>query len=411
MSRRSRTGPRMMVARIALLGLSLILLLSGARPAPPFKTPPTVVLISMDGVRWDYPGRDRLPAFAAMARSGWTAARLTPPFPSLTFASHATLATGVGPSRHGIVANSFLDRTLDRRFSDEPEAAWLKAPPLWVLSERAGLKAAVRSWPCSRGPWNGTSPSMFQPYARGDHDSETAQWILDLLARPAAQRPRLIMAWTSGADGAGHGEGPDSEGVHRAMAAADGLLGRLRSRIAALGPSVPVDLIVVSDHGMAAVNRVVDVVKVIPKEGYFPFIAPSGPLCNVYVKNESQRRQVASGLSRLPRDVAVMTRQEASRRFAYRDPSRTGDFVLVCPPGAMFSSFNRKGDRGQPRGMHGYDPALAEMGGIFYAEGPDFAPGRVLGEVRAVDVAPTVCACLGIPPPPMCEGVNLLRRP
>ncbi len=128
----------------------------GPRPAP---TAPAVVLLTMDGVRWDYPQRDALPAFSSMAAAGWTAARLAPPFPSLTFPSHTTLATGVSPARHGIVANGFLDRASDRRFSDEREASWLEVPPLWVLAERAGLKAAVRSWPCSQGAWNGTSPS------------------------------------------------------------------------------------------------------------------------------------------------------------------------------------------------------------------------------------------------------------
>jgi len=401
--------PRKILLATALAaGLFLVLL--GANPSPIPRVPPTVVLLSMDGVRWDYPDRDKLPAFGAMAREGRKAQRLTPPFPSLTFASHTTLATGVGPSLHGIVANSFLDRTLDRRFSDEPEASWLKAAPLWVLCERAGMKAAVRFWPCSQGSWNGISPSYFRAYESGDHDQETVRWILDLLKRPTGERPRLIMAWTRGADGPGHSEGPDGEGVHRAMARADGLLSQLRAGLRALGPSIRVDLMVVSDHGMAKVDRIVDPLKAIPKEGYFPFVASSGPICNVYVKNETQRRQVAAGLGRLPRDVLAMTRSEAAMRFGYDGGERTGDFVLVCPPGATFSSFSRKSGRDIPRGMHGYDPALPEMGGVFYAEGPDFPAGKALAEVRAVDIAPTICACLGIPPPPRCEGKSLLDR-
>ncbi len=130
------------------------------------------------------------------------------------------------------------------------------------------------------------------------------------------------------------------------MRAADKLLADLRAGIAALGPSAPVDLVVVSDHGMAPVDRMVDVVKVIPKEGYYPYIATSGPLCNVYVKTEAQRRAVAASLNRLPTDVLSMTRAEADRRFGYGG-DRTGDFVLLCPPGATFASFSRKGRPGR----------------------------------------------------------------
>lgn len=401
------TGPFRRVTRILALALTLALAATatpGPRPAP---AAPAVVLITMDGVRWDYPQREALPAFSSMAAAGWTARRLTPPFPSLTFPSHATLATGVSPARNGIVANGFLDRASDRRFSDEREASWLKVPPLWVLAERAGLKAAVRSWPCSQGAWDGTSASYFRGYDGDARDGETASWILDLLHRPAPARPRLIMAWTRGADHSGHEEGPSSEGVRRAMGAADRFLSKLRAGLAALGPSAPVDLIVVSDHGMARVDRMVDVVKVIPKEGFFPYIATSGPLCNIYVKTEGQRRAVAAGLNRLPAGTLSMTRAEAERQFGYAG-DRTGDFVLLCPPGATFASFHRKGDRDVPRGMHGYDPSLPDMGGIFYAEGPQFSRGKVLTEVRAIDVAPTVCACLGLSPPPSAEGRNLL---
>jgi alkaline phosphatase D len=365
----------------------------------------------MDGVRWDYPGRDHLPAFRAMAESGLCAGRLTPPFPSLTFSSHATLATGVEPSAHGIVANSFLDRATDRRFSDEPEASWLSAEPLWVRCERAGLKAAVRSWPCSQGSWNGVSPSYFRAYESGDHDRETIRWILDLLRRPPGERPSLIMAWVRGADGPGHAEGPDGEGVHRAMAAADGLLAELRAGLRTLAPRAPVDLLVVSDHGMAKVDRVVNPLAAIPKEGYFPFLASSGPVCNITVRNEAQRRQVAAALHRLPKDVLAMTGPEAAVRFRYEYPGRTGDFVLLCPPGATFSSFGRKRAQNFPRGMHGYDPALSEMGGIFYAEGPHFPAGKTLAKVRAVDIAPTVCACLGLSPPSRSGGRNLSNEP
>jgi predicted AlkP superfamily pyrophosphatase or phosphodiesterase len=391
-----------------LVAWVLLLAALGTMGAAPPTSGHAVVLLSMDGVRWDYPDRDALPAFKAMAGAGWSASRLTPPFPSLTFPSHTTLATGVGPSKHGIVANAFFDRSMDRAFGDEPEASWLKAAPLWVLAERVGLKAAVCAWPCSRGPWDGVSASYSRPYTTGLRDADTVRWILDLLRKPPGERPGLLMAWTHGADAPGHAEGPDGEGVHRAMREVDQLLATLRRGLAGLAPAVKVDLVVVSDHGMAAADRFVDLSKAVPKDGFFPYVATSGPLCNVYVQTEGQRRQVATGLRNLPPGVLEMTRAEASARFGYDGGQRTGDFVLLCSPPALFAGFGKKRASAPPRGMHGYDPALDAMGGIFYAEGPDFPAGRRLEGIRAVDVAPTVCACLGIPPPPKAEGVSLL---
>ncbi len=393
------TGRLLSFALVLLAGLLVL-----AATKAPVQAPRTVVLVSMDGVRWDYPIRDRLPAFDAMAKDGLHAGRMTPPFPSLTFVSHSTIATGCYPDKHGIVANSFLDPARHRRFSEARKASWLEEPPLWVLAARAGLKTAVAAWPLSEGAWRGVEPTYYRPYAEGLSDADTAAWILGLLARPAASRPRLIMAWTHGADHAGHAEGPDGPAVHRAMKRAGALLARLRKGIRALGPGADVDLIVLSDHGMAPVDRTVDVTKLVPKKGFFPYIATSGPVCNIYVRGAAQHRSVARGLAALPKDVKVYTKQDFPRSLRYADSRRTGDFILVADEGATFRSFYQRKAGKAPAGMHGYDPALPDMGGIFYAEGPGIPRGATVRAMRAVDVAPSVCVLLGIAPPSDMDG-------
>lgn len=399
---------RLRLAAAAALGLLAALAFSPAGPAP-VPPPVSVVLLSMDGVRWDYLGRQPLPAFSAMAARGLSAGSLVPPFPSLTFVSHTTLATGCLPARHGIVANVFLEAASGRPFNDDDEVSWLREPPLWVLAERAGLKSAVSGWPCSEGPWQGVSVSDFVPFRSSRTDAQTVAWILKELGKPARERPRLVMAWTHGADPAGHAHGPESPEVAQAMRAADRTLARLRDGLKALGPSVPVDLIVVSDHGMRAVTRTVDLDPVIPKRGFYPFVAVSGPLCNIYVESERQRREVARALRRLPPEVRWFPRGELPAALGYQASGRTGDFVLLAPEGALFKGYGSRAHKAPPRGMHGYDPAAdREMRGIFLAEGPDFPAGLRIAEARAVDVAPTLCSLLHIPPPPRAEGRSLL---
>lgn len=398
---------RLLLGALCAFAVQFLFLSSAGQPPANV----TVVLLTMDGVRWDYPEKQDLPAFADMARRGTRAKRFLPAFPSLTQVTHATMATGCCTDKHGIVANSFLDRDSGERFAPSgkgaSEARWLKEPPLWALAERAGLRSAVSAWPCSVGPWHGTSPSDYQAYDKKASDRETAAWVLELLRRAPDRRPRLVMAWTGGADGEGHDDGPESESVRKAMRAADGLLADLRRNIRELGPGCPVALIVASDHGMAPVDRAIDVVPFVPKKGYYPFIAPSGPVCNIYVKGSRQKRSVAEGLKKLPPGVAVYEKDKTPEALCYRSGPRIGDFVLLAPPGATFRGYSRKWTAGLVEGQHGYPADNPDMQGVLYAEGPGIPAGRVLDTARGVDVAPTVCALLGIPPPPRADGSNL----
>src|SRR5262245_26217742 len=76
-----------------------------------------VVLVSIDGWRWDYLDRADAPNLRALAARGVRAEGLIPPFPSKTFPSHYTLVTGLRPEHHGIVSNVIADPTFPERFT------------------------------------------------------------------------------------------------------------------------------------------------------------------------------------------------------------------------------------------------------------------------------------------------------
>ena len=393
-----------------LLALGCLLAAIAAAPSANSKPQRTVILLTMDGVRWDYPSRDDLPNFARLAREGAKAPRLAPVFPSLTFSSHAAIATGCSADLHGIISNVFLDRAADRRFSDEKEASWFQEPPLWVLAEQRGLRAAVSGWPCSVGPWRGVSPSYYHPFGQGGNDGETERWIEAALSRDEARRPALIMAWTGGADGPGHAEGPDSEEVHRAMIRADRLLGRLLDFLSRDGRKNYTTLLLASDHGMARVTRSVDVASLIPKRGYYPFIAISGPLCNIYCKNRAQEEAVMRALKGAAPKVSIWRKADLPPRMRY-SCRRTGDIVLLAPPGTTFVPRGGCKSEGAPKGMHGYDPEnCPDMDGIFYAWGAGVTAGTKLPELTTMDIAPTACALLNIQPPPHSAGKSIRLR-
>src|ERR1700744_2193076 len=80
------------LARI-LAGLTL-LALAGCTLRPVAETPPTVILVSIDGFRADYLERGLTPNIAALAAQGVRAQSMRPAFPSVTFPNHYTIVTG-----------------------------------------------------------------------------------------------------------------------------------------------------------------------------------------------------------------------------------------------------------------------------------------------------------------------------
>src|ERR1700680_450139 len=103
-----------------------------------------VILVSLDGFRYDYAEKYHAKHLQALAAAGATAPEgMIPAYPSLTFANHYTLATGLYPEHHGIVANSFYDpeRKQAYRLGDATtvtDGSWYGGTPIWVLAEQQG---------------------------------------------------------------------------------------------------------------------------------------------------------------------------------------------------------------------------------------------------------------------------------
>src|SRR5271156_7017188 len=74
------------------------------------QTKPYVVLVSLDGFRYDYARKFGAKHLLKLGSQGAIAEQgMIPAFPSLTFPNHYTLVTGLYPEHHGIVANKFYD--------------------------------------------------------------------------------------------------------------------------------------------------------------------------------------------------------------------------------------------------------------------------------------------------------------
>jgi len=391
-----------MHARLA--GVALLLACLAATPTAGLaETPSTVILISLDGTRPVDIERDpELTTFAELRRRGAWASRMLPVFPSNTFPNHATLVTGVSPDVHGIVNNSFVDPERGG-FDKEADPTWLLAEPLWSLVAQHGVTSASFHWVGSEGPWSsGRGPRYWKPFDEKIGAKLKFDQVLAWLAGPEP-RPRLITVWLRGADAAAHRVGMETPAVHSALLAQDAALGRLVAGLDARGAFAHTTLLIVSDHGMAPVYRRIDLAAALRSAGVKGEVSGAGGMATIRVEKGKgfveRAVSVARGLG-----LEAWPRELAPRELHARHP-RFGDVVVIAPIRLAIQSA-----RTPPMyGAHGYRPEDPWMGALFLAVGRGAPPGAELGELRSLDVAPTVLRLLGLEVPDSMEGRPIAR--
>src|SRR4029453_7374363 len=100
----------------------------------------------------------------------------------------------------------------------------------------------------------GLMPAYWQPFDENRPANARIDQILSWLDQPAAQRPTFLTLYFEDTDSAGHANGPDSPEVRDAIVRDDAYIGRLVEGLTRRGLIDRVNLIVVSDHGMTAVD-------------------------------------------------------------------------------------------------------------------------------------------------------------
>jgi predicted AlkP superfamily pyrophosphatase or phosphodiesterase len=394
------------------LAVALGFATAAARPQPAAPKQ-TVVLISLDGFRWDYFNRPAAKRIRALAATGVRAERLVPAFPSKTYPNHYSLATGLYPEHHGIIANVIRDSVLGR-FSagTDPsvrDARWWGGEPIWVTAERQHVHAASFFWPGSEAPIGGFRPSWYHNYDGAVPNSERVRGVLDWLALPADSAPRVITMYLSDTDGAGHDFGPASPQVDSAIAREDSVVGAVVDGIARLRMTDRVNVIIVSDHGMAAASPeryvylddyvsldsldIVDwtpVAAIAPKPGHAAY---------VYAKLHGANPH-----------LAVYWKADVPPRLHFSTNPRITPIVGIADDGWVITTRQRAARATKvSRGEHGYDNQLSSMGALFVANGPAFRSGLVVPPFQNVHVYELVAHIAGLTPAPNDGSLDSVR--
>ncbi|MCZ6507954.1 MAG: ectonucleotide pyrophosphatase/phosphodiesterase [Acidobacteria bacterium] len=375
---------------------------AAAEPAPGS----TLILISLDGFRWDYLDWDEASNLSRLAAAGVRAQGLIPVFPSKTFPCHYSIVTGLYPGTHGIISNNMYDPVIGGEFHLGDRAAvedtrWWGGEPIWVTAEKQGLKAAAMFWPGTEAEIAGERPSYWHPFDKGFSFGDRVAQVLAWLDLPAAQRPRVITLYFEYPNDVSHHFGPDARETHAAVSEVDGLIGDLLAGLEARGLRESVDLVITSDHGMAEVS----IDRVVVLDDYVEFeegeLFEQGAVVQIF-PNPGREETIYSALSGAHPQLAIYRKNEIPQRYHLRESSRTAPIIGV--PAAGWEAVERRRFEyyrvRMLKGDHGQDPSDPDLHGLFVASGPSFNEGMTIERFESVEIYNLLAAVLELEPAP-----------
>jgi predicted AlkP superfamily pyrophosphatase or phosphodiesterase len=364
----------------------------------------SVVLIAVSGLRWDQP--ERSPHLLALARRGaWAPHGMLPAYPAQEAPNLFSMATGLYPGHHGIVADAFQDPQRGQVYSisDAASAAqgsWYSGTPLWSLAEKNGIKTACIGWTGCEAEIAGVRPTYRA--AAGHNGAEgSLRQALTWLHLPAEQRPRLIAVVLGEPGRAARAFGPEAAQTGAAVRSVDAALGRFETELKSTGQ--PVDLVIVSDRGFAS-----------PEGGWITLdqLAPLQPFhaegLLLYAAGEPDRARAYTLLKKASSEFVSYRLKDLPADLHMNANPRLGDPVVIAT-GAYALRVSAAPAAAEPRGLDGFDPGVVPaMKAVFIAAGPDIVAGKTVEPFQNVNLYPWLAHMLGLNAPKSDGSLNIL---
>ena len=360
---------------------------------------PYVILISADGFRADFTEKYEASFLQTISKKGVRAKFMQPSYPSVTFPNHYTIVTGLYPSHHGLVDNTYIDVATGKQYSMGnkkmvSEGKWYGGTPLWVLAEQQKMISASFFWVASEADIQGVKPTYHYIYNEQTTIGKRIQTVKDWLSLPEERRPHLITLYFPDVDHDAHTYGPEDPRVKKSVQFVDSSINALQKALAPL--NLPINYVFVSDHGMTTVDvdNTIGLPAAVDKND---FNVPWGDaLLHLYAKDTSK---IESTYQALKQDNRFTTYKldETPDYWHYKKSddwhNRLGDLILV--PKSIHQVFNL-GTRKPTPGKHGFDNKEVEMRASFMAWGPAFKKGLLIEGFENVHVYPLVANILGL---------------
>ncbi len=393
---------------LALFLVAILISCSNQPGKTPGTTPavdqPYVVMLSMDGFRWDYASQVPTPNLDYIASHGVKAQAMIPSFPTKTFPNHYSIATGLYPDHHGIIQNTFYANDLHAGYSignrqAVENGAFYGGEPIWVTADKQGLRTASYFWVGSEAPIGNLQPDIWKTYEHTFPFPAREDSVIAWLQLPENIRPHLITFYFHEPDAIGHKKGPDSPKTAQVIMHLDSLVGRFLKKLDQLLIQEQVNFIIVSDHGMGNISpeRVVFFEDYLNPAWVDTFLG-SNPTY-LLQPDSGYADSVILALSKVPH-IKAWKKSEVPARLHYGTNPRIYDVVLVADSAWSLGKHKGFSPGRYTGGTHGYDNADDDMGAIFYAIGPAFKSGYVQLKFPNVDIYPLLAHLLKLKPAP-----------
>ncbi|MBC8197841.1 MAG: alkaline phosphatase family protein [Candidatus Marinimicrobia bacterium] len=363
-----------------------------------FSNETPTILVSFDGMRFDYLEKTNTPHFDSFIKKGVKAKSLIPVYPSYTFPNHYSIATGTYSGNHYLTGNHYYSKIHKERYTYYKRETvinpkFYKGEPIWVTAEKQGVKTASYFWVGSEAPINGHKPSIVKDYDGKIPFENRVDSVIAWLKLPEKVRPKLVLCYFSEPDKSGHKHGPDSKKTIKAIKKSDKMLGRLIKGLEK--NDIEANIILVSDHGMREISRR----RVIVIDDYISDMSQvttydGGPILQI----DSEDKNIYNQLKDI-RHLSVYSKENIPERYHFVNEN-TGDFLLVPDPGWLVFTQEEFETTGMLniKGMHGWDPADPQMHGIFFANGPDIKKGIEIDSFENVYVYGLISSLINIKP-------------
>lgn len=388
----------------------------------------TVVMVMFDGFAPAMADATSTPNLDIIKKEGAWSRNLVPVYPTMSLPNHTSFATGCWPEHHGVVQNKFFDLDRGAPYDENGDANWLTGcEPAWAAAERQGVKAAALNfanrWDVKKNVALASVVNPFVPWEQAESDEQVLAKGIALLTSTDAKRPRLISLYFRGPDHEAHVNGVTAPQTLAEVRKADAIIGKLMAAIKVLPADREATLVVGTDHGMIAVDPVVNLGRIINRHWLYVRDAGDGGNAYLYLDKGESVERVEKALAQY-KDAFTVHRTGAHPAYSHLGSSkRIGDLMLVAKPPYyiapssslpwyahamgmtwLWSDIFVPGWLGGLKASHGYDPSIPEMHGVFFAWGAGVAPGKEIAQLDIVDIHPTVMHLLGLQPGKPVDG-------